>query len=59
MDLVVRNPLEVEVSLSSLTVVVRDASATDAETVPESVEVEVIDDVVLGPRDTRTVNIFR
>ncbi|TFK91662.1 hypothetical protein K466DRAFT_482283 [Polyporus arcularius HHB13444] len=56
-DLVVRNPLGVEVSLSSLTVVVRDASATDAETVPESVEVEVIDDVVLGPRDTRTIPI--
>ncbi|KAI0721227.1 ER-golgi trafficking TRAPP I complex 85 kDa subunit-domain-containing protein [Cerioporus squamosus] len=56
-DLVVRNPLEVEVSLSSLTVVLREASGKDAETAPEFVEVEVIDDVVLGPRDTRTVPI--
>ncbi|RPD64974.1 hypothetical protein L227DRAFT_571426 [Lentinus tigrinus ALCF2SS1-6] len=56
-DLVVRNPLEVEVSLSTLTVVAQEASADNAGTASEAVEVEVIDDVVLGPKDTRTIPI--
>ena len=45
-----------EISLSGLTVIVQEGSAQEAETRPEGVEVEVIDDVVLGPRDTRTVS---
>ena len=57
MDLVLKNPLDVEVTLSGLTVSVREKSAEDATETPDFVEVEVVDDVVLGPRDTRTVCI--
>lgn len=56
-DLVVRNPLEVEVSLSSLTVTVRDASLTDDDTPQEFIEVEIIEEITLGARDTRTVSV--
>ncbi|KAI0361180.1 hypothetical protein OH77DRAFT_1417397 [Trametes cingulata] len=56
-DLVLRNPLDAEVTLSGLTVAVRDASANDAEMNPDFVEVEVIDDVVLGAKDTRTIPV--
>ncbi|CDO73209.1 hypothetical protein BN946_scf185007.g264 [Trametes cinnabarina] len=54
-DLVLRNPLDVEVTLSGLTVAVREPSAKDAEANPDFVEVEILDDVVLGAQDTRTV----
>ncbi|KAH9897998.1 ER-golgi trafficking TRAPP I complex 85 kDa subunit-domain-containing protein [Cubamyces lactineus] len=56
-DLVLKNPLDVEVTLSGLTVSVREKSAEDAKETPDFVEVEVVDDVVLGPRDTRTIPI--
>ena len=55
-DLVVKNPLDVEVALSALTIRVRDGTSPDA--VPDFVEVERIDDVILGARDTRTVTIL-
>ena len=57
-DLVVKNPLDVEVALSALTIRVRDGTSPDADTVPDFVEVERIDDVILGARDTRTVTIL-
>ncbi|KAI0639808.1 ER-golgi trafficking TRAPP I complex 85 kDa subunit-domain-containing protein [Trametes polyzona] len=56
-DVALRNPLDVEVILSRLTVSVREASAKDAESNPDFVEVEVIDDIVLGPKDTRTIPV--
>ncbi|KAI0778588.1 ER-golgi trafficking TRAPP I complex 85 kDa subunit-domain-containing protein [Trametes elegans] len=56
-DLVLRNPLDVEVVLSGLTVSLRDSSAKDADANPDGVEVEVIEDVALGPKDTRTIPI--
>ncbi|KAI0715153.1 ER-golgi trafficking TRAPP I complex 85 kDa subunit-domain-containing protein [Earliella scabrosa] len=56
-DLVVRNPLEVDVTLSNLTVTVRETSSKDVDTTQDFVEVEVIEDVTLGPRDTRTIPI--
>ena len=52
----VRNPLEVEVTLSKLTVTVREDSSKDVDTTQDFVDVEVVDDVTLGPRDTRTVS---
>ena len=55
-DLVVKNPLEVDVTLSNLTVIVRETSSKDVDTTPDFVEVEVIEDVTLGPSDTRTVS---
>ncbi|TBU62053.1 ER-golgi trafficking TRAPP I complex 85 kDa subunit-domain-containing protein [Dichomitus squalens] len=56
-DLVLRNPLDVEVSLSALTVTVREASSLDEDTTRDFVQVEVIEDVSLGPKDTRTIPI--
>ncbi|KAI0652274.1 ER-golgi trafficking TRAPP I complex 85 kDa subunit-domain-containing protein [Trametes meyenii] len=56
-DIALRNPLDVEVTLSGLTVSVRDASAQDSDANPDFVEVEAIDDVVLGPKDTRTIPV--
>ncbi|KAH9858208.1 ER-golgi trafficking TRAPP I complex 85 kDa subunit-domain-containing protein [Lenzites betulinus] len=56
-DVALRNPLDVEVTLTRLTVSVREVSAKDADAAPDFVEVEVVDDVVLGPKDTRTIPI--
>ncbi|KAL7285211.1 hypothetical protein ACG7TL_000304 [Trametes sanguinea] len=56
-DLVLRNPLDVEVSLSGLTVSVRESSSKDAESNPDFVEVEELDDIVLGAKDTRTIPV--
>lgn len=56
-DVALRNPLDVEVTLSALTVSIREASAKDADTNPDFVEVEIVDDIVLGAKDTRMVSI--
>ncbi|KAJ6621602.1 ER-golgi trafficking TRAPP I complex 85 kDa subunit-domain-containing protein [Mycena sp. CBHHK59/15] len=48
-DLVLQNPLDAEVNLSNFTIVVQDSNA--------SLDVEVVEDVVLGPRESRTVPI--
>lgn len=52
-----RNPLNVEVTFSGLTAVVQDATA-QAESPPDFVEVEVIDDLILGARESRTVSSY-
>jgi hypothetical protein len=55
-DLVVYNPFNSEVNLSDLTVVV--AGPTDnPDWNPDLVAVEVLDEIVLDPRETRTVSI--
>ncbi|KAI1793952.1 ER-golgi trafficking TRAPP I complex 85 kDa subunit-domain-containing protein [Ganoderma leucocontextum] len=56
-DLVLRNPLDVEVSLSALTVTVRESPSKGEDTAQDFVQVEVVDDVTLGPKDTRTIPI--
>jgi hypothetical protein len=56
-DLVIRNPLDAEVNLSKLTVIMGEAPSHDAEPTKTFVEVDVIDDVVLGARETRTVGV--
>ncbi|KAM5531871.1 hypothetical protein V8D89_014425 [Ganoderma adspersum] len=56
-DLVLKNPLDVEVSLSGLTITLRESSSTSEDTTREFVQAEVVDDVVLGPKDTRTIPI--
>lgn len=53
-----RNPLNVEVTISGLTAVVKDAKAPESPS-PGFVEVEVIDDLTLGARETRTVSYTR
>lgn len=56
MDLVVHNPFDSEVNLSDLTVVV--AGPTDSpDWNPDLVDVEVLDEIVLDPRETRTVSV--
>lgn len=50
-----RNPLNVDVTLSGLSVTVSEASAENAETFKDEVEIEIIDDITLGARETRTV----
>lgn len=50
-----RNPLDVEVFLSGLSIVVQDSSAPDDSPTPDFVEVEVIDGISLGPGESRTV----
>lgn len=54
-DLGMRNPLDVEVSLSGLSMVVQEVSAPEGSLAPDFIEVEVIDGVSLGPREFRTV----
>ncbi|EIW64369.1 uncharacterized protein TRAVEDRAFT_158546 [Trametes versicolor FP-101664 SS1] len=56
-DIALRNPLDVEVTLSALTVSIREASAKGADNNPDFVEVEVVDDIVLGAKDTRMIPV--
>ena len=55
-DLVLKNPLDVEVSLSSLTITLRESCSTDEDT-HDFVQAEVVDEVALGAKDTRTVRV--
>ncbi len=54
-DLILRNPLDTEITLSALTVVVRDSKSGDP--VSEIVDVEVVDDITLNSRESRTVSL--
>lgn len=55
-DLAIRNPLDVDVTLSSLTILVREALVNEeAGDHPDFVEVEVVDDIQLGAKESRTV----
>ncbi|KAI0932025.1 hypothetical protein AcV5_004630 [Taiwanofungus camphoratus] len=56
-DLVMQNPLNVEVTFSGLTVTVREAFSDDMNHVKDFIEVEVLDDIVLGAKDTRTIPV--
>lgn len=54
-NLAIRNPLDVDVSLSNLTLRVRDTKSDD-DTFPDFVDIESLDDVVLAARESRTVS---
>ncbi|KAI0036617.1 ER-golgi trafficking TRAPP I complex 85 kDa subunit-domain-containing protein [Vararia minispora EC-137] len=54
-DLVLHNPLNVEINLSNLTLIVRDATDPRATTSVESVDVEVMADLALGAKETCTI----
>ncbi|KNZ75648.1 hypothetical protein J132_02422 [Termitomyces sp. J132] len=56
-DLVLRNPLNTEINLSNVTVTVQECSAQDLSSPTSFVEVEVINDIVLGAKELRTVPI--
>ncbi|KAF8167761.1 ER-golgi trafficking TRAPP I complex 85 kDa subunit-domain-containing protein [Crassisporium funariophilum] len=55
-DLVLRNPLDAEVNLSNLTLAVQELLAS-SEGPEDFIEVEVIKEVTLGPKETLTVPI--
>ncbi|KAH8102427.1 ER-golgi trafficking TRAPP I complex 85 kDa subunit-domain-containing protein [Cristinia sonorae] len=56
-DLAIRNPLDVDVTLSALTIVLREVSSPESGKCPDFVDVEVIDDVQLGAKESRTIPI--
>jgi hypothetical protein len=55
-DLIMKNPLDAEVSLSNVTVVVQEKSPSEGSTVSDFVEVETIKEVTLGPKATASVS---
>jgi hypothetical protein len=57
LDLVVHNPFNSEVNLSDVTVVVTGLPS-GPEWTSDLVDVEVLDDIILDPKETRTVNIM-
>ncbi|KAA1467917.1 hypothetical protein DENSPDRAFT_856966 [Dentipellis sp. KUC8613] len=52
-ELSLHNPLDVEVNLSNLTLVVQDSQSSD--TSMDFLEVEVVDDIILSPKESRTI----
>lgn len=52
-DLVLQNPLDTEVNLSNLTVIVQTSHTDSTE---DSVEVEIIKEVTLGAKETSSVS---
>ena len=56
MDLVVHNPFNTEVNLSELTATVTTLPS-GSKWSPELVDVETLDEIILDPKETRTVNI--
>lgn len=56
-DLVLRNPLDVEVNLSNVTIVVEESRSDDPSTSKPFLDVEVVEDIVLAPRESRTVRL--
>lgn len=53
MDLVLQNPLDTEVNLSNLTVIVQTSHTDSTE---DFVEVEIIKEVTLGAKETSSVS---
>ncbi|KAF7339581.1 hypothetical protein MSAN_02172600 [Mycena sanguinolenta] len=56
-ELVLRNPLDTEVNLSNVTVIVKDSHSVDASASKSSLDVEVFEELTLAPRESRTVPI--
>ncbi|EMD42167.1 hypothetical protein CERSUDRAFT_90771 [Gelatoporia subvermispora B] len=56
-DLVLRNPLDVEMVLSGFTVAVKEAGSEDNNPAEDLAEVEVIDDIILGAKEIRTIPV--
>lgn len=52
----VKNPLETELTLSDATILVRDIGQNEGgDGIPEGVEIEVVPEIQLGPKERRTV----
>ncbi|KAG7099059.1 hypothetical protein E1B28_000934 [Marasmius oreades] len=56
-DLVVRNPLHVEVNLANLTLDIQEAGSTTPSSSTSFIETEVLSNVTLHPREMRTIPI--
>jgi hypothetical protein len=57
LDLVLNNPLNVEVNISNLTAIVREDPERDAVESVELTEVEVVPDLILGANEVYTVSV--
>ena len=55
-DLIMKNPLDAEVSLSNVTVVVQEKSPSEGTSLSDFVEVETFKEVTLGPKATTSVS---
>ena len=54
-DLVLRNPLDAELNLTEISLVVHEKSGAELTSTDAFVEVQTIDEIILGPRESRTV----
>jgi len=55
---VLRNPLDAELNLTEISLVVHEISGAELTSTNAFVEVEIIDEVILGPRESRTVGFL-
>ncbi|KAG7450664.1 uncharacterized protein BT62DRAFT_927934 [Guyanagaster necrorhizus] len=56
-DLSLRNPLDTEVNLSEVTVVVEEVKKQESSSSKQFVDVQTVDDVVLGPKESKIVSV--
>ncbi|KAF9270075.1 hypothetical protein L218DRAFT_848836 [Marasmius fiardii PR-910] len=56
-DLAIRNPLHVEVNLANLTVDAQEAGSSEPSSSEPFIETEVLSNITLRPRETRTIPI--
>ncbi|TFY79762.1 hypothetical protein EWM64_g4249 [Hericium alpestre] len=56
-DVSLHNPLDVDINLSDVTIVVREAQSETDSVSADFVEVEALDDIVLSANETRTIPI--
>ncbi|KAF9076140.1 ER-golgi trafficking TRAPP I complex 85 kDa subunit-domain-containing protein [Rhodocollybia butyracea] len=56
-DLALKNPLDVDVTLTDLTVTVQESNENDPSSSKSFLDVEIVKSVSIGPRETRTIPI--
>jgi trafficking protein particle complex subunit 8 len=56
-DVVLENPLDTEVNLSEVTVFVEELHSNEWISVKDSTQSEIIEDIILGPKETRLVRL--
>lgn len=55
-DIVVKNPLDTELTLSDATILVKEIGQSEGgDAIPEGVEIEVVPEISLGSKERRTV----
>ena len=58
-DLVLRNPLDAELNLTEISLLVHEKSGAELTSTNAFVEVQTIDEIILGPRESRTVGFLQ